>query len=74
MVAEEAKVAFRITIQGTNMGNFRNLAPTSKKITISRFAIIYLKNGKFSEGWILEDSLGMYQQLAFLPSTDQIGK
>ncbi len=73
IVAEKDKVAFRITIQGTQMGYYRNLAPTGKKITVSRFAIMHLNNGKFLEGWVLDDSLSLYQQLGALPPTEEIG-
>jgi heme-degrading monooxygenase HmoA len=33
---------------------------------------MHLDNGKFSEGWVLDDNLGRYQQLGALPPTEEI--
>ena len=74
IVAEGDKVAFRVTIQGTHTQPFRNLAPTNRTFEISRFVIMNFINGKFSEGWVLDDNLGRYQQLGVLPPSEWIGK
>ena len=74
IVAEGDKAAFRVTIQGTHTQPFRNLAPTNRTFEISRFVIMHLDNGKFFEGWVLDDNLGGYQQLGALPPTEGIEK
>ena len=74
MIAEEDRVAFRVTIRGTHTETFGNLLPTHKSFKINRFAIIRLNNEKFAEGWVLDDNLGRYQQLGALPPDEEIGK
>ncbi len=74
MVAERDKVAFRVTIKGTHIQTFGNLAPTNKTFKISRFVIMKFNKNKFSEGWVLDDNLSRYQQLGALPPTEEIGK
>ncbi len=74
MVAEGDKVAVRITIHGTHTGQFGNIAPTGRKVAITRFAIIQIEQGQFANRWVLNDSLGLYQQLGVIPRTAEIGK
>ena len=74
MIAEGDKVAFRMTIQGTHTGKFMNVAPTGKKISMTRFGIIRLENGKWAEGWVLTNALGLFQQLGVIPPTQEIGR
>ena len=74
MVAEGDKVAFRVTIKGTHMQTFGNLAPTNKTFNISRFVIMKFNKNKFYEGWALDDNLSRYQQLGALSPTEEIGK
>ena len=74
MVAEGDKVAVRLTSQGTHKGQFFNIAPTGKKHVIVWFSIFRIEEGRIAEEWMLQDYLGMYQQLGALPPTEEIGK
>ena len=74
MVAEGDKVAVRATMKGTQTGQFGNIAPTGKTISIPRFLFFRFEGSKITEVWNLNDRLGMFQQLGALPPTEEIGK
>ena len=63
IVAEGDKVSVRTTFRGTQDGKFRDIDPTGKNVSVARFIIFRLENGKLAEGWFLGDSLGTFQQL-----------
>ena len=64
----EGKVVTRLTMRGTNLGPFRGMPPTGKKVEISGVSIGRFAGGKAIEGWLFSDSLGMLQQLGVIPS------
>ena len=68
MIAEGDKVAVRYTITGTHKGKFMGIHPTNKKVTLSAIEIDRIVGGKFVEGWIRFDTLGMMQQLGLAPT------
>ena len=75
MVAEGDKVMVRATITGTNTGNHPDRPATGKRISMPRYAIYSLENGKIAEVWYLDGLLRMYQQLGVtppLPPTEEI--
>ena len=74
MIAEGDMVAFRMTIEGTHLGRFMNVAPTGRKIRYSRFGIIRLEHGKWAEGWVLTNQMSLLQQLGAIPPTSEIGR
>ena len=74
MIAEGDRVAFRMTIEGTHLGRFMNVAPTGRKIRYSRFGIIRLEHGKWAEGWVLTNQISLLQQLGAIPPTSEIGR
>jgi C-1 hydroxylase len=63
IVAEGDKVWIRAKATGTHTGEYRGLAPTGKKITGMGVNIYRIVNGKFVEGWAVEDWLDFLQQL-----------
>jgi len=63
IVAEGDKVWIRAKATGTHTGEYRGLAPTGKKITAMGVNIYRIVNGKFVEGWAVEDWLDFLQQL-----------
>ena len=67
VIAEGDKVATHYKITGTNKGEFMGIPPTNKKITLWAFEIDRIAGGKFVEGWISFDTLGMMQQLGLAP-------
>jgi len=68
MIAEGDKVAVRYKITGTHKGEFMGIPPTNKKITLTAIEIDRIVGGKFVEGWISFDTLGMMQQLGLAPT------
>lgn len=74
MIAEEDKVAVRLTQKTTQEGKYINLSPTGKQFEIPRFSFFRIEDGKIAEIWNLRDSLSMFQQLGALPPTIEIGK
>ena len=68
MVAEGDKVAMRLTARGTHKGDFRGIAPTGKQVTMSGIVIQRIANNKCVEGWLVNDNLGMLQQMGVVPA------
>jgi predicted ester cyclase len=72
MTAEGDRVIVAWTFQGTQQGEFLGLAPTNKKITYVGVNGFRIGEGKLVEGWDLQDSLNLFQQLGLLPDTGTI--
>jgi steroid delta-isomerase-like uncharacterized protein len=68
MFAEGDKVAVRYTITGTHRGELMGIRPTNKKVTLMAIEIDRIVDGKFVEGWISFDTMGMMQQLGVVPT------
>lgn len=68
MIAEESKVAVRLTISGTHKGVLMgNIPPTGKHATWTGIDIIGIEDGKIKERWNQRDLLGLMQQLGVIP-------
>ena len=63
VVAENGKVAVRLTIRGTHRGEMAGIAPTGQPIEVGVMDLFHLRDGKLSEHWALFDNLGMLRQL-----------
>ena len=74
MVAEGDKVMCISKRTGTHTGEFQGLPPTGNSVTIYRFWSFRVENAKIAEIWGLDDTLGQFQQLRVLPSTQDIWK
>ena len=68
MIAENDKVAARITMTGTHTGDFFGIPATGKKISFSGIYVVRIENGKIVEHWGEEDSIGLLQQLGAMPT------
>jgi len=66
LVAEGDKVVARITMSGTNTGNFMGIPPTGKHVSFTGIYIARIANGKIVEHWGEEDSISLLQQLGAL--------
>ena len=71
LIVEGEKVAVRFTFAGTQQGDLFGIPPTGKQATVSAILIARLVNGKFVEGWINYDGLGILQQLGAIPVPEQ---
>jgi len=69
--AEGDKVTTRWTGRGTHKGELMGIAPTGKQVTVSGIEIDRIVGGKFVEGWVNWDALGMLQQLGAVPGPAQ---
>jgi steroid delta-isomerase-like uncharacterized protein len=63
MLAEDDKVAVRVTAHGKHSGDFMGLPATGKAYTISETHIFHLRDGKVSDHWRDADMLGLMRQL-----------
>ena len=72
-VAEGDYVAGRWTLRGTNTGDFELPAPapaTGKQVSVSGMSIFRFSGGKIVEEWLQEDTMGLLQQLGFMPAAE----
>ena len=67
MIAQDDKVAVRLTAHATHKGDFMGLPATGKSYTISETHIFHIRDGKVAEHWRDADMLGLMQQLGALP-------
>lgn len=68
--AEGDRVVTRITAGGTHKGEFQGIPPTGKTVKIAGISIFRLQNGKIAEGWLVNDELGMMQQMGLIPTPE----
>jgi len=74
VVAEADKVAGHWNWHGTNMGDFDLPAPapaTGKQVSVSGMNIFRFAGGKIAEEWFQADTMGLMQQLGFVPVPEQ---
>ena len=69
MIAEDAKVAVRVRITGTNTGGFPwlGIPANGNKVDIEWISIYTLKDGKVTEHRAVMDIMGLMQQLGAVP-------
>jgi steroid delta-isomerase-like uncharacterized protein len=63
VIAEDDKVAVRLTARGRHVGEFMGMPASGKEYTISEIHIFHLRDGKISAHWRDADMLGMMRQL-----------
>ncbi len=68
MIADEDKVAYRITWTGTHLGEFMGIPATGKRVTVTETHIDQIANGKIVRHDGDWDQMGMMQQLGVIPS------
>ena len=67
-VAEGDLVVQHITTSGTMRGEFAGMPPSGKQATWDSIHIARFRDGKVFEHWVVQDQLGMLQQLGFIPA------
>ena len=67
MVIGEDKAALRVTMQGTQCGEFLWVAPTGRTIEVQEIQIEHLRGGQIIAHWHQSDDLGLQRQLGLLP-------
>jgi predicted ester cyclase len=56
-------IAVQVSWTATHKGPFLNIPATGKSIFVPGTGIFRIADGKIAETWMLEDFLGIYQQL-----------
>lgn len=67
VVAEEDRVVVRTTFTGTHQAEMQGIPATGKRVSMPGIIIFRMDNGKIAEGWLVNDSLGLMQQLGVIP-------
>jgi steroid delta-isomerase-like uncharacterized protein len=68
LIAEEDRVVVRFTMHGTQLGEFRGVAPTGKRITSSGITSYRIADSQIAEEWWQHDTLGLMEQLEGVPA------
>lgn len=66
VIAEDDKVVYRTTIQGTHTGNFLGTPPTGKFVKVNDFTLLRIAGGKIVEWWYECNLLELMQQLGLV--------
>jgi steroid delta-isomerase-like uncharacterized protein len=67
LFAEGDRVVARWSYIATNTGPFLGRPATGKQVTDTGINIFRIENGKIADMWLVQDSLGLLQQLGFVP-------
>ncbi len=62
-------MALHVTNAGTMQGEWAGMPPTGKHATWSAVHISRIVDGRIVEHWVVQDQLGMLQQLGLVPSS-----
>jgi steroid delta-isomerase-like uncharacterized protein len=68
-IAQEDRVAVRLTASATQTGPFLGMPPSGKRYTIEEIHIFRVRDGRIVEHWHQYDQLGMMKQLGAMPAT-----
>jgi len=68
IVAEDEKVAWRLTARGTHTGEFRGVPATGKGVSFEAQYIFEFRDGKIVKRWTNLDRLGLLMQLGAIPA------
>ena len=63
LIAEDARVATRLTAVGTHLGEFRGIPATGRRITAEVFDIVRVAEEKIAERWTMFDRGGLLAEL-----------
>ena len=68
MIAEDDRVAIRVTATARQVGEFMGMPPSGKSYEIGEIHIFRITDGQITEHWDQIDTLGLMQQLGALPA------
>jgi steroid delta-isomerase-like uncharacterized protein len=71
LIAEDDRVAIRITNRGTHQGELMGIPPTGKAIAVSEMHLYRVADGKVVERWGEWGALDLMQQLGAIPPDAQ---
>jgi steroid delta-isomerase-like uncharacterized protein len=67
VVAAPDKIAARVTLVGTHLGEFQGIPPSGNQVSMNEIVLGHLEDGKFTEVWQQFDSVGGLQQMGVIP-------
>ncbi len=67
MIAEDDRVAVRVTSTARQVGEFMGIPPSGRSYTIGEIHIFRVHDGKIAEHWHQADFLSLMRQLGALP-------
>ena len=67
-VVEGDKVAVRLLLTGTHLGDGLGVPPSGRAVSVPAITVARLSNGQMVEGWNSWDQLGFLQQIGAIPS------
>jgi steroid delta-isomerase-like uncharacterized protein len=70
MIAEDDRVAVRLTAHAVHTGEFMGMPASGKSYTIPEIHIFRVSDGRIAEHWGQADLLGMMRQLGAMPGQD----
>ena len=68
LFAEGDRVVTRWSYVATNTGPFLGRPATGRRVTDTGINIFRIENGKIADMWLVQDSLGLLQQLGVIPT------
>jgi predicted ester cyclase len=66
-IAQDDRVAVRLTASATQTGAFMKMPPSGKRYSIGEIHIFRIRDGQIVEHWHQHDQVGMMQQLGVMP-------
>ena len=72
MLAEDDHVVSRCVMHATHSGGWFGISPTGKRVSIRMIVTHRIQEGKIAEDWVLVESLGFFQQLGLISSTQEL--
>ena len=67
LIAEGEKVAARLRVRGTHLGDLNGIAPTGRRVDFTGIVMSRVEGGRIAEDWANFDDLGMMRQLGVIP-------
>lgn len=65
-IAEDDRVAMRVTLRGAHEGEFMGIEPTGEEFEVQNMVFTRIEDGKIAERWVQPDMLGLMQQLGVI--------
>lgn len=63
LIAENGRVAVRLTYTGTHCGEALGIAPTGRRVSYAGVALFRIVDNRIAGGWVLGDVHGLIKQL-----------
>jgi len=67
-IAEDDRVAIRLTSRGTHAGEFFGIPPTGRPVVMPGVQVLRFQDGRVVEHWAFHDDMGVMRQLGALPA------